>query len=42
MKLDALSVETGLPIAEHVRRAIDEYLNKADGRRPLDAEGYAQ
>lgn len=26
--LELLSNETGLPMAEHIRRAIDEYLNK--------------
>lgn len=30
-RLDALSDTTGLPVAEHVRRAIDEYLNKESG-----------
>ena len=31
-RLDALSDATGLPVAEHVRRALDEYLSKELGR----------
>lgn len=30
-RLDALGDATGLPVAEHVRRALDEYLNKEFG-----------